>query len=255
MKSLVSGPARAAMLMLAGASLSSLSAVSPATAADIAARPFTKAPPVAYVAPPPNWTGLYVGIEGGGGWGREGWHEPVSGTSRALNKDGGLVGGVIGFNYQVGQTVFGVEGSYDWADLKRSELAALGGRYGSDSNWLASVTGRVGYTWGSSLLYVKGGGAWTRSDIWLDNAAGGRVASAKADRSGWTVGVGLEYLFAPNFSAKVEYDYYDFGSRATTFSTPAGTALGQVNTKLDVHSVKAGVNYHFNWGGPAAPAN
>ncbi len=243
-------------LLLGTVGVAVLGMLAPASAADMAARPY-KAPPVPYVAPAPTWTGFYIGIEGGGGWGRESWSfAGPAGLTHSHNKDGGLFGGVLGFNYQAGQWVFGVEGMYNWADLKGSSPIVPGFSAGSDIDWLASVTGRLGYTWGSTLLYVKGGGAWTRSDEWTRNDILGTLNSAaRIDRSGYTVGVGLEYLFAPNWSAKVEYNYYDFGSKTATLVDGAGLPVDVINSKFDIHTVKAGVNFHFNWGGAPVVAN
>ena len=98
---------------------------------------------------------------------------------------------------------------------------------------------------------MKGGGAWTNDKYAVSTAATGALReSGSASRDGWTVGAGLEYMFAPNWSAKVEYDYYDFGNKSTLLVSPAGVAGDTINSKLTVNTVKAGVNYHFNWGGP-----
>ncbi len=119
--------------------------------------------------------------------------------------------------------------------------------YTNDQRGLGSITGRVGYTWGPGLIYVKGGYAYSDNNEKVTTAAGVPVAFAISGdhRNGYTVGAGIEYMFAPNWSAKAEYQYYNFGN--ATFVTPA---LGTFTT--DDHTIKAGVNYRFNWAGPVA---
>jgi outer membrane immunogenic protein len=95
------------------------------------------------------------------------------------------------------------------------------------------------------MLYVKGGVAF-RDDNGLGVTAGFAPAATDQESTGWTIGGGLEYMFAPAWSAKVEYQYYDFGT--TNVLTNGG--LGALSYKDDIHTVKVGVNYHFNWGGP-----
>ena len=118
----------------------------------------------------------------------------------------------------------------------------------SNSNELGSVTGRVGYSFGAALLYAKGGYAFKDGDH-INASVGGVPVAFTTDgnhRDGYTVGAGLEYMFAPNWSAKIEYQYYNFGSG--TFASPVDVA----HFTDDEHTVKAGINYRFNWGGPVA---
>ena len=232
-----------------------LAGVSAASAADLAARPYTKAP---VVAPTPvvNWTGLFIGVEGGGGWGRDNWFYPGPGTTTNHDISGAVAGGVIGYNWQApgSNWVFGVEGNLDWADVKGSALCPNPTLNCSSSiGTLFTATGRVGYAWSSALFYVKGGGAWTQDRDRVNSVATGALfSSSNNNRSGYTVGVGLEYMFAPSWSAKVEYDYADFGTSHMQLVTPAGgnDTAGGTDVRLDVNTVKVGINYHFNWGGP-----
>jgi outer membrane immunogenic protein len=240
-------------ILLAAAGLFAISALAPAMAADLAARPYTKAPAAAVVL---SWTGFYVGAEGGGGWAKDDWTLPLAGGITAARTDisGATAGGVIGYNWQMpSNVVLGIEGNLDWADIAGTSTCisnpALTCRSRLDATY--TVTGRLGYAFSSALLYVKGGGAWTNDKYTvITTATGALLESGSASRDGWTVGAGLEYMFAPNWSAKVEYDYYDFGNKSTLLVTPAGVGLDTVNSKLTVNTVKAGVNYHFNWGGP-----
>jgi outer membrane immunogenic protein len=229
--------------LLSSAAMLALAA--PAAAADLPARAYTKAP--AYTAPAVvyNWTGFYIGGHIGGGFG--------GGTS-IQGTGGRFLGGVEGgADYQFAPNwVVGAEAQYSWLDGKNNSRLFPGGNLVTTNNdQLGSVTGRVGYTWGPGLLYAKGGYAWKDNDN--TRVTKGGVPQAFAvngnHRDGYTVGGGLEYMFAPSWSAKVEYQYYDFGT--TTFT--AGP-VGLVGTRFrdDEHAVKAGLNYRFGWGGPMA---
>ena len=118
---------------------------------------------------------------------------------------------------------------------------------------IALVTGRLGYAADNWLFYVKGGGAWGQGKSFsFNNNANGTLfdtSSSSTDRSGWVVGVGAEWGFAPNWSAKIEYNYIDFGSTNVTLNSSNGTQ-SFVSSSETVNIVKAGVNYRFNWGGP-----
>ena len=225
--------------LLGTVALIALGASVPAMAADLAARPYTKAP--AYVpAPIYNWTGFYIGGHVGGAFnGSNGF----GGTSD--NSDGRFLGGLqIGADYQFAPNwLVGIEGQI--SGLSNSDRTFTSGvnTIRDRSDWLASVTGRLGYTWGPGLIYAKGGVAF-RDDNGLAATAGFLPAVTNRESTGYTVGGGLEYMFAPAWSAKVEYQYYNFDN--TTVVTP----VGALSYKDDLHTVKVGVNYHFNWGGP-----
>jgi outer membrane immunogenic protein len=198
-----------------------------ASAADLSARPYTKAP-VYEPAPVYNWTGFYIGGHIGGAFGGD---NNVLDPGFGSNNDGTFMGGAqVGYDYQFSPNwVFGVEANYSFLDTN-SSFANRG---------LGSVTGRLGYTWGPALLYVKGGYAW--ADSRFSNGFNG-----DNDRNGYTVGGGLEYLLTQNWSAKIEYQYYDFGN-VNVFDF-AGLPVGSFRN--DEHTVKAGLNYRFNLGGP-----
>ncbi|MGY2932347.1 opacity protein-like surface antigen [Bradyrhizobium sp. GM6.1] len=120
--------------------------------------------------------------------------------------------------------------------------------YTNDQRGLGSITGRVGYTWGPGLLYVKGGYAYSDNNekVTVGGVPTGFIISGD-HRNGYTVGAGLEYMFAPNWSAKAEYQYYNFGDAHFT----AGPLAGTGNFTTDDHTIKAGVNYRFNWANSA----
>jgi outer membrane immunogenic protein len=142
--------------------------------------------------------------------------------------------------------VLGVQGQYSWLSGSVGAVFPLGYAYTNNQRGLGSITGRFGYTWGPGMAYVKGGYAYSDNNEKV-TLLGAPVAFAITGdhRNGYTVGAGLEYMFAPNWSANVEYQYYNFGN--ATIVTPA---LGSFTT--DDHTVKAGINYRFNWGAQAA---
>jgi outer membrane immunogenic protein len=217
----------------------------PAFAADLPPHPYTKAP--AYTAPQVvyNWTGFYIGGHIGGAF---------AGNNSLQGNGGRFMGGVEGgFDYQFAPNwVVGAEAQYSWLANNNNGAVFPGGvLVTTKNNELGSVTGRIGYTWGPALLYGKGGFAWRDN-----NNIGVTVAGAPAafttngsHKDGYTVGAGLEYMFAPNWSAKAEYQYYNFGS--TTFNTGPVAIVG-TRFRDDEHTVKAGINYRFGWGGPVA---
>jgi outer membrane immunogenic protein len=223
-----------------------LGATVPALAADLGARTaYTKAP--VYAAPLYNWTGFYIGGHVGGAFSSD---NNFNGLVTGNNSNGRFLGGLqAGADYQFAPNwVVGIEGQYSWLGNGNSVIFPGGYVYANDQRALGSITGRVGYTWGPGLVYAKGGYAHSDNNETL--TLGGVPAAFMFDsnhRDGYTVGAGLEYMFAPNWSAKAEYQYYNFGS--SRFATPiALVPFGSFTT--DDHTVKAGVNYRFNLGGP-----
>jgi outer membrane immunogenic protein len=217
--------------------LALLASTSMASAADLGPRTYTKAPAL---APVTNWSGFYVGVMGGYAWSDQVSVAGISTSSSDLK--GGFGGGTIGYNWQVGPSwLFGLEVDAAGADIKFSDSDGLGTGGRDKINALGSVTGRVGYAVNSALFYVKGGYAWANNELSLTDR--GVTLSDSKLNSGYTVGGGLEYLFAPSWSAKVEYMYADFGHQ--DYFNGMVPDLGAT-----VHTVKGGINYHFNWGGP-----
>jgi outer membrane immunogenic protein len=225
--------------LLGTVALIALSATAPAVAADLAARPYTKAPPFVAASPIYNWTGFYIGGHVGAGFG-------------VNNNFGGndarfIGGGQIGYDYQFSPNfVFGLEANYSFMDTSNGN-----GIFNANANpfanrGLGSVTGRLGYAFGPALLYVKGGYAYADTRF-TNGFAGGNSGNG---RDGYTVGGGLEYLFTQNFSGKIEYQYYDFGTRNFTFNgilVPGGV-------KNEEQTVKVGLNYRFNLGNYGGPS-
>lgn len=216
-----------------------------ALAADLPAQTYTKAP--AYTAPAAiyNWTGFYIGGHVGGAFAD---NNGLEGNNARFM--GGVQGG---FDYQFAPNwVMGVEAQYSWLNSNNTGVLLPGGaQITSKNNNIGSATGRIGYTWGPALVYGKGGYAWRDNPNLGVNVAGAPAAFTTngTHRDGWTVGAGLEYMFAPNWSAKAEYQYYNFGT--TTFTSGPPAVVGS-RFRDDDHTVKVGVNYRFGWGGPAS---
>jgi outer membrane immunogenic protein len=237
-----------------------MSLSAPASAADLAARPYVKAPPP-MVAAIYDWSGFYIGINGGGGSSHKCWDFVNDGSVLGAaigtlvgegchNATGGTVGGQIGYRWQAGQWVFGLEGQGNWADFSGDNisLAFLGDRNRSRIDAFGLITGQVGYAWNNVLFYVKGGGAVVgdKYDIFAAPGfvgAGTVLASASETRWGGTVGAGLEFGFAPNWSVGVEYDHIFLGHRTVGFTDGGSDRIGQ-----DVDMGLVRVNYR--WGGP-----
>jgi outer membrane immunogenic protein len=226
-----------------------------ANAADLAARPYTKAP--AMIATVYDWSGFYIGINGGGGSSHKCWDAVTAGgafiaAEGCHNATGGTVGGQVGFRWQSSNWVFGIEGQGNWADFSGDNTSLFIGtdRNRSRIDSFGLVTGQVGYAWNSALLYVKGGGAVVgdKYDV-FDIPTGVRIASAKETRWGAAVGAGLEFGFAPNWSVGVEYDHLFLGHRNNDFTTtPGGIYAGTERIGQDVDLGLVRLNYRF--GGP-----
>jgi outer membrane immunogenic protein len=218
-------------LLLAGVALSVATA---ASAADMRARPYSKAPP-AVVSPAYNWSGFYIGAMGGYGWGTD------AGS-------GGFGGGTVGYNWQFpgSQFVFGIEVDAAGASIKDSftEEVDIGVltplTADSKINSFGSVTGRAGFAMDAVLLYAKGGFAWGNNKTTFTLPEFGVSNSDSQTHTGYTLGGGLEYLFTPNWSAKAEYMYTSLGGETYTL-----LGVPQPSGDLDFHTVKVGVNYHF----------
>src|SRR5262245_28119668 len=221
-----------------------LTAAMPAAAADFS--PYGHNKPVPYLAP--TWTGFYVGAHLGGAFGGS---NNFSGLAPTDN-DARFLGGVqAGADWQFYGTdwVVGAEGQYSWLSGNNASAVFPGGfAYNNDQRGLGSVTARFGYAFGPALAYVKGGYAYA------DNRESVTFAGAPIpfllDRNhnhGWTIGAGAEYIFfAPSWSVKAEYQYYDFGD-ARFQSPPALVPFGTFHN--DEHTLKVGVNYRFNFNG------
>jgi outer membrane immunogenic protein len=244
--------------------LALIALAAPALAADLAARPYTKAVPPT-IAPIYDWSGFYIGINGGGGSAHKCWDLVNLGGAVVApsvpmgchNATGGTVGGQIGYRWQTANWVFGVEAQGNWADFKgnNANLAFAGVQDETKIDAFGLFTGQVGYAWNNVLLYVKGGAAVVRDKYRaFDSATGLTFDDGSETRWGGTVGAGLEFSFAPNWSVGVEYDHLFMGHRdVDLFSTgivggPAGTFAGSARIGQDVDIGLVRLNYR--WGGP-----
>jgi outer membrane immunogenic protein len=241
--------------------LTSLGMAGTASAADMA----VKAPPPAPLPVIYNWSGFYIGANGGGAWSDKCWdlttfRVPVASFREGChNASGGVVGGQVGYRWQSASWVFGLEAQGDWADLKGSNVSLFTPIWTNNSKIEAFglFTGQVGYAWNNVLWYVKGGAAVTDDKYRGTVTATGAVFdSASETRWGGVVGTGLEWGFAPNWSVAVEYDHLFMGNRSITTTSagvlagiPAGAVFRTDSIRQDVDMVTARINYHFNWWG------
>lgn len=236
----------------------------PASAADMAARPYTKAP-APMVAAIYDWSGFYIGINGGGGTSHKCWDfvTPVTGVllgEGCHNAVGGTVGGQVGYRWQSTNWVFGLEGQGNWADFSGDNISTVlfgtGLRQRSNIDAFGLLTGQVGYAWNNVLLYVKGGGAVV-SDRYrsYDVVTGLEFDRANETRWGATVGAGVEFGFAPNWSLGVEYNHIFLGDRTLNLTgsgnfviAPLGVVTRSERISQDVDIALVRLNYR--WGGP-----
>jgi len=234
-------------LLLGGVALVALAVPLAANAADLS-RPAAQAYKAPLPIPVTTWTGPYLGIYGGGGWGTSSATSTVTGlTTGNFNTSGGEFGGTGGYNWQSGAAVFGIEADGGWADIRGNAPcppAAAGFTCAVSDRWLSTVRGRLGWAVGSNLLiYGTGGGAF--GDVRTSVTPG--FPGATGERAGWSAGAGLEWMFAPNWSAKVEYLHYDLGTFSCTVGC-ATAATSPINWRFFGDTARAGLNYHFNWG-------
>jgi outer membrane immunogenic protein len=252
---------------IVGAGLLSIAGLTgAASAADLAPRTYTKAP---VMAPVYDWSGFYIGLNGGGGSSHNCWSVtnslgtlvPATPSEGCHDATGGLVGGQVGYRWQVTNWVIGLEAQGDWADLKGSNTSATGtfGRLPFSNQTkidaIGLFTGQVGYAWNNVLWYVKGGAAVTHDKYngvsqFAVGAfpAGFAFDQATESRWGGAVGTGIEFGFAPNWSVALEYDHLFMGSSDLNLITPAGAFDRTDRIKQDVDMGTVRVNYRF--GGP-----
>ena len=181
------------------------------------------------VSPATNWSGFYIGAMGGYG----------NNTDDQLGVKGGFVGGTVGYNWQFGQFVAGIEADGAWADLN-SSASAFGITATAKVDALATVRGRFGVAIDQVLLYGTGGLAV--ADTKLGVSVLGLGVTDTQTQTGWTAGAGIEWMFMPHWSLKGEYLYRSFSSQNFfTAQVPGGIASGTVN----INSGQVGINYHF----------
>jgi outer membrane immunogenic protein len=241
-----------------------------AMAADFGVRgPVYQTP--AFVAP--TWTGIYLGFNGGWGWTTSNSSNlsilsspvgafafTVPGTSNNANSP--VFGGQLGYNYQNGNWVWGIEGDVDAAHIRATQssvIAPSAGFVGGSAfltekqNWLASIRGRIGYTWGPGMIYVTGGAAWTgvqaNGGATLFNGESSTF-TLSTTRGGYVLGAGYEWMLAPNWSLRGEYLYYGFQGNLNgpviVFPAAGATLNGSVN-KFNTSVFRVGLDYKMDW--------
>jgi outer membrane immunogenic protein len=249
------GPGLVALALAAAAAFAA-----PARAADMAPAP-SYYPPAAAIPMPPalyNWTGFYLGGNAGAGLLDDRVSQSTT-TATTTNLTGSIAvapagfvgGGQAGLNFEFASWVVGVEALWDATTLTGSPGVAtttsLFEKMTSAPAWYGSATGRLGYAFNDVLVYAKGGGAVMRVGYTQDVLTGGLITSSQVindNRTGFTVGLGLEYGMTENLSARLEYDFYDFGTK-----TYGNFGQTPVAISSDLHTLTAGVDYRFDWAG------
>jgi len=241
-----------------------------AFAADVEMPPL-KAPPL---PPPFTWTGCYGGGQAGGGWGQKDLNDTVgivsgltgttySGTgtdfsSAKLSISGYVLGGQIGCDYQFASSwVVGIEGAAAGGNIVSStsvatpDIAGDSATFKARTDLLTSVTGRLGYAWDRWMVYAKGGAAWAGDRYSAFDVLATYDFEGLETRFGWTAGAGIEWAFCSDWSLKLEYDYYGFGTHSVSFIDNVSGTVGPLDIKQNIQVVKVGLNFHvYATGGP-----
>jgi len=201
-----------------------------------------------------NWTGFYVGAQVGYQWNRDEFGDPnrIGGPvgPNTFSADG-LIGGLhAGYNYQINSAVIGVEGDYEWSGGSGEGVGTLAGAPFVTGHaalkWQGSIRARLGYAADTTLFYLTGGAAFGRFDLGYAFPVGAPVVdSFSKTMTGWTVGGGVEHAFSPNWTARIEYRYTDFGSADSSIvNCCAGPPSGQ-HHELTANAIRAAVSYKF----------
>jgi outer membrane immunogenic protein len=227
-----------------------------ASAADLKPAPvYTKAP---VMAPVFSWTGFYIGGNVGGAWSNTTISDSLFGLNFGNGNNNAVFvgGGQAGFNYQVSNVVFGVEGDFDWAANNNNSVTGVVGPLGhtftasANNRWMATVAGRLGYAIDRWLIYVKGGGGWVGANSFTvtDLTAGASVTAGSSNTiSGWLAGGGFEWAFANNWSVRAEYDFFGLSGRSFTVPATFPVLAGDTFTtgRNNIQMATVGINYRF----------
>ena len=226
------------------------------SAADLPQAPTQPRAPAAYVpvaTPVYNWGGVYLGINGSWGWGGAKWTAvsasiPNGSFSGTPNDNGGVVGATLGANFQAGAFVFGIDGDWDYSGINTGTSTTLCnavGRCQTGNNWLSTLRGRFGFAADRVLFYGTAGGAFGNMQTTINGV------STTHTQAGWTAGLGVEYAFAENWTARVEYLYVNLGTGSTTGTCAVDLACaGQpfnFSAGLTENLLRFGVDYKFNF--------
>jgi outer membrane immunogenic protein len=214
--------------------------------------------PAPAFAPAPyfSWTGCYIGTHVGWGWGNKviDGNQPNDASDdsfihSSVDTSGAIFGGQLGCNYSLANSfVIGIEGSVSGADINGFNIGTgcSSQLFRVKTDFLGSVTGRIGWAgWNPAVLFYFKGGVGFAHDRYEHTTS---FAVGAQDRTGWTIGLGAEWAFAPNWSAFVEWDHYDFGTKGTTiapFDDPSEIAHVDISQRID--TVRLGLNYRFDF--------
>ena len=210
--------------------------------------------PNAYYPTSIDWTGFYVGLQGGGAFGSARWTDPFSGVADDPKPTSFVGGGQVGVNWTRDSLLLGVEADFTGTQLDDSATDGLGFTHNVRTTWMSLVTGRLGYAVNRYLAYVKGGAAFANERNTVTTPTGGFADSGMTTQYGWTIGGGLEYAISPNWSAKVEYDFVDFPSQnivlvGCAFPFPGNVCRGlgsqPATVEYNIQKVIGGINYRF----------
>jgi outer membrane immunogenic protein len=212
--------------------------------------PYGRGGPDVYVVPLPPpfiWTGLYVGGNIGGAWATSTLSDNF--TSVSFDRDhNGFVGGLqVGYNYQLGNLVLGVEWDFDWTSIDTTGAIILPGIAGAlqasaETDWITTLAARIGLAMDRTLVYVKVGGGWVRSEASVTQLATGASVSTSHTSGGWLVGAGFEYAFAPRWTAKFEYDFLGLNDK----TLPGISGSRGFELERDIQQVRVGINFKLN---------
>lgn len=218
-----------------------------ATAADLPWRVAPPPPAYAPLAPYPYvWTGCYGGGNIGGAWANVEATNPVNGGTVSANNAGVSGGAQIGCDYQVAEWVFGFRNMFDATNLRSSTTLFPSGTATGRTNWFDALTAREGYLLQPNVLaYVQGGAAWTNTHVTFFNGAGVQVGGISNNRTGWTAGGGIEWMFAPHWSVFAEYNFMGFGTRSEAFTACGAINCGVLSARANLQDVVVGLNYKF----------
>ncbi|HWM81513.1 MAG TPA: outer membrane protein [Pseudolabrys sp.] len=225
-------------------------AASIASAADLSRKAPVRPAAVAAAAVPFTWTGVYLGGHIGYGWANSRWSDLSSGESISVKNNGVLGGGQIGFNYQMGTWVVGLEADYSASGIKGASAIVIDPTDNDRSTinphlrWTSLVTARLGYAFDRYLPYIKGGVAFGDIRYSFNNLTTGMAGGTTIRRTGWTIGTGLEVALDGNWSVRAEYDYIQFGNKNKALPDEDG-AIQPVSTRHSSHQIRLGVNYRF----------
>jgi outer membrane immunogenic protein len=242
------------MHRIATAILISIFAASSALAADLELPKSPPSAPSGYfpAVSPVNWSGIYVGVNGGYAFGNSNWSNAGVSTGN-FNTQGALVGGTLGINYTTGLSGFlvGLEGDFDWSWLSGASStaacvgigAAAGMACATKANWLSTGRLRVGYVLNRVLLFGTGGAAISDTQVGLTP---GTLQSVAGPQLGWTAGGGIEYAITDDWTAKAEYLYVNFGTTSCPAMTNCGALISASISRAE-NVVRGGINYKFTW--------